>query len=138
MTRHGFREVFSRYGATLRNVQWSVCAWAPDGSLVVSVWSHHYRKGPGKSAEYVGSVSRWSGPGNREFRENVALAFKSRCVVRLVIAKTDDVAHVEAGRNAGILKKEFEARDDLIGEVAEYDGENYVFRFHPVPAIASK
>ena len=45
MSRLGISEAFAKYGATLRNPQWSVSAWAREGSLVVSLWDHHYRKG---------------------------------------------------------------------------------------------
>ena len=131
MARLGLKDAFAKYGATLRNVQWSVSAWAPDGSLVLSLWAHHYRKGPGGSAEYHGSASRWSGPGNQEFRENVAKAFREKSRVRLVISSTEETGHVESGRDASQVKKDFHVREDLVGKVVEYDGDKYVIRFIP-------
>ena len=129
MAHLGFKDAFARYGATLRNVQWSVSAWAPDGALVVSVWAHHYRPGPGGTAEYVDTAGRWSGPGNREFRDNVAVAFAEKRPLRLVVATTTDTALVQSGVNASKSSKDFDVRPDLVGEVAEFDGERYVFRF---------
>jgi len=129
MARLGLKDAFAKYGATLRNVQWSVSAWIPDGSLVLSLWAHHYRKGPGGSAEYFGSASRWSGPGNQEFRENLARAFREKARVRLVISSTEETGHVESGDDASKVKKAFHVREDLVGQVVEYDGNNYVIRF---------
>jgi hypothetical protein len=99
MASLGIKEAFSRYGASLVNVLWSVSAWAPDGALVVSLWDHHRRKGLAGTLEFAASASRWKGPGNSEFRENVKKAFESGSKVYLVIVRTEDVARVEAGDN---------------------------------------
>jgi hypothetical protein len=40
----GLVQAFARYGAKLKNPQWSMCALAPNGDLVVSLWVHHHRK----------------------------------------------------------------------------------------------
>jgi hypothetical protein len=129
MATLGIKEAFARYKAGLRNPQWSVSAWAPDGSLVVSLWDHHHRKGAPGTMEFVGSVDRWSGHGNKEFRENVAKAYAEKSKVRLVIARTDEVERVEAGEDGSTIKKDFHIRDDLVGKVTEFDGTNYVFCF---------
>src|SRR5262245_24886348 len=85
MARLGIRDAFLQYDAKLKNVQWSVSAWATDGSLVVSMWEHHRRKGtPPGTLVFEGSARRWRGPGNTEFRENVDRAFQSGARVRLV------------------------------------------------------
>ncbi len=125
----GLRDAFMRYGAKLRNVQWSVSAWTPDGSLVVSLWEHHRRPSARGTLEFSDSLSRWRGPGNSEFRENVARAFETQAPVRLVIARTDESARVEAGEDASKVKKEFFPREDLVGRVVEWDGERYAVRF---------
>jgi hypothetical protein len=129
MARIGIKEAFAKYGASLRNIQWSVSAWAPDGSLVVSLWEHHRRKSPPGTLEFEGSVSRWKGPGNSEFRENVATAFASKSKVRLVIVRTEEVGRVEAGEDASAIKKDFHLKEEVIGQVIEWDGEHYAFRF---------
>jgi hypothetical protein len=134
MARLGIKDAFAKYGAKLHNVNWSVSAWASDGSLVVSLWAHHYRKGPSGTAEYADSFARWSGAGNSEFRKNVTCAFSERSKIRLVVVSTLDTKHVQAGEDASSLKKDFDAKEELVGEVAELDGENYVFRFSRVIA----
>ena len=79
--------------------------------------------------EFAASANRWRGPGNNEFRENVARAFESAATVRLVIVSTEEVARVEAGLDASRIKKTFSVRPELVGNVIEWDGENYAFRF---------
>jgi hypothetical protein len=81
------------------------------------------------SAEYFGSASRWTGPGNQEFRENLARAFREKTRVRLVISSTKETEHVESGADASKVKKDFHVLEDLVGKVVEYDGNNYVIRF---------
>jgi hypothetical protein len=132
MAHLGIKQAFAIYGATLRNVQWSVSAWAPDGSLVLSLWAHHYRKGPGDTAEYADSLARWSGPGNAEFRRNLADAFARRSKVRLIVASTGETSHVQSGADASKVKKDFDAKTGLVGEVVELDGDRYVVRFSRV------
>jgi hypothetical protein len=129
MAHTGIQDAFAKYGAKLHNVQWSVSAWAPDGSLVVSLWAHHYRKGPAGTAEYADSLSRWGGPGNAEFRRNVAEAYAVKSKVRLVVASTIETGHVQAGADAGKIKKDFDPKEDQVGEVVYLSGEDYVFRF---------
>jgi hypothetical protein len=125
----GFAEAFAKYGATLRNVQWSVSAVAPDGSLVVSLWEHHFD--PPCNGEILcrGSFARWTGPGNAEFREKVTNAFATQQPVRVVISHTKQAAEVEAGADASTLHKTFSVRDDWIGRVLLVEGDNYMFRF---------
>jgi len=129
MASLGIKAAFAQYGTSLRNVQWSVTAWAADGSLVVSVWDHHRRKGKPGTLEFEGSANRWGGHGNREFRENVNKAYAAASTIRLIIVHTDETARIEAGEDASKVKKQFFLRDDLVGKVIEWDGENYAFRF---------
>jgi len=129
MVTKGISEAFAKYGARLKNVNWSVSAWNAAGELVLSLWAHHYRKGEGGAAEYFGKLSRWAGPGNSEFRANLSDAYERRSPVRLVVVQTENIDHVESGEDASKVKKDFSARDDLVGEVTEFDGENYVIRF---------
>ena len=130
MATLGIRDAFSRYGAKLKNVQWSVSAWTADGSLVVSMWDHHRRRrtAPG-TLVFEGSANRWRGAGNSEFRENVERAFRDGAPVRLVIARTDEVARVEAGEDGSKIKKEFFLKEEVVGRVTEWDGEHYAFTF---------
>ena len=129
MAHLSLTESFARYGATLKNPMWSVSAWTLGGELVVSQWAHHFRKGPENSAEYWGRTSRWEGPGKNEFKANLERAKTERSRVRLVIVSTKEVARVEAGEDASKLKKEFDVRPELVGEVVELVGDDYVIRF---------
>lgn len=130
MATLGIRDAFARcYGAKLKNVQWSVSAWA-NGSLVVSMWAHHRRKNtPPGTLVFEDSVNRWCGPGNAEFRENIDRAFKTGATVRLVIARTDDVAYIETGGDASKVKKEFFCKEEVEGKVTEWDGDRYAISF---------
>lgn len=125
----GITAAFAQYGAILKNPQWSVSAWAPDGSLVVSLWDHHYRKGAAGAMEFADSLDRWSGHGNREFRKNVAAAYAAGKDVRLVVAKTEETARVQAGEDASKIPKEFFTRPELVGKVIELAGDRYAIRF---------
>jgi len=120
---------FSEYGATLRNPQWSVSAWLPDGTLVVCLWDHHYRKGPTGTMEFSGLLDRWSGHGNKEFRENLTKAFAAKSNIRLIIVTTKETARVEAGEDASKIKKSYVTRHDLVGKITELSASNYVFQF---------
>jgi hypothetical protein len=124
-----YTEAFARYGAVLVNRMWSVSAWAPNGELVVSQWAHHYRKGPDGTAEYWGNTERWDGPGKNEFRANLEKAKTQGSPIRLIIVSTTEIARVEAGEDASKLKKQFDVRPELVGEVAKLDGSDYVIRF---------
>jgi len=126
----GISEAFRRYGATLKNVNWSVSSWADDKTLVVSLWNHHHLKGRGSGVLAFGDrFDRWSGPGNTEFRANVTRAFESGASVRLVLARTLEPDRVQCGEDGSKIPKTFAVRCDLIGRVAEVDGEDYVIEF---------
>ena len=124
-----FAEAFATYGAKLRNVQWSVCAEAADGSLVVSLWRHHFE--PPKNGEVVcrDSFARWSGPGNKEFRDRVTRSFATSQPIRVVIAHSKDVTAVQAGADGSATPKTFSVREDWQGRVLSIDGDNYAFAF---------
>lgn len=134
MAKLGIKDAFMKYRAVQRNVQWSVSAWNPDRELVVSVWAHHQLSNTPGAMEFEAFASRWAGPGNKEFRENVQLAFETNASLRLVIAKTDEIKRVEASEDASKIKKEFSVRTDLVGKVVEWDGDRYLFRFEKAVA----
>jgi hypothetical protein len=124
-----FADAFAKFGAKLRNVQWSVCAIAPDGSLVVSLWQHHFGKAKSGKIHYRDSSSRWSGPGNTEFRKNVTNAFLTQQLLKAVIVHTDEVDVIESGADASKVKKSFSIKEDWRGRVQSIEGENYIFEF---------
>lgn len=126
----GISEAFRKYGATLKNVNWSVSSWVNDETLIVSLWNHHHLKGRGPNVLAFGDrFDRWSGLGNAEFRRNVTRAYESDAVVRLVIARTLEPNRVQNGEDGSKIPKTFSVRQDLLGSVVEIDGENYVIEF---------
>ena len=124
----GFAEAFAKYGAKLKNVNWSVCAMGRDGSLVVSLWQHHIKK-EGDALVCRDSTARWSGPGRNEFKACLAEAMASSRAISLVMASTPHPELVDAGGDASKVPKTFSVREDLVGEVAEIDGDDFAIRF---------
>ena len=129
MNHLGFGEAFSRFGARPKNLQWSVCAQAPDGALVVSCWEHYFSKKGDGAIQYSDDLARWRGPGNTELRQCIAHAFHSGQAIRAVIAKAHDTVAVEAGVDASKIKKSFSVKADWIGKVIEFDGQMFVIEF---------
>jgi hypothetical protein len=125
----GFAEAFGKYGAKLKNVNWSVCAESPDGALVVSFWSHHFKKAPDGALICADTAARWFGPGKNEFCERFAKAYADNQPIRVVIATTTEPERVDAGEDASKLPKTFTVRQDLIGRIVKFDGENFEVKF---------
>ena len=124
MSSLGFAEAFAKYGAKLKNVNWSVCAEAKDGSLVVSLWQHHIKK-EGNALVCKDTMQRWSGPGKNELRECLTLAMKTNQAISLVIATTPTPELVDAGNDASKIQKSFSVRSDLIGKVTLLEHEAF-------------
>lgn len=74
-------------------------------------------------------VGTAQGAGKNEFVENVDRAFREKRPIRLVIVTTPHPERVEAGEDASKIPKTFDPRENVVGEVVEWDGENYVIRF---------
>lgn len=130
MTRHMSRtEAFKSYGARLKNPFWSMSAENAHGELVVSLWGHHILPSGSDTIRFADKVSRWPGPGNKEFRERIEKVFTTGQVVRVVIARTDDENAVQAGRDASQLKNTFHVRPEWFGRVTVWDGDNYEIEF---------
>ena len=121
-------DAFSKYGAKLKNFVWSVAAENSEGELVLSLWKHFFKPGKG-IITYVDHVSRWSGPGNTEFRAYLDNAYKQGQVVRAVIGRTSDEEALSRGVDAHTLDNTFHVREDWIGRVTVWDGENYEIEF---------
>lgn len=122
-------EAFRRYGASLKNPQWSVSAGNSKGELVVSLWHQYFSKPQGSTIRYIDRVSRWSGLGNAEFRRNIEQAFMTSQVVRVVIARTNNPVAVDRGDDASKLKNTFSVKEDWFGRVVVWDGDNFEIEF---------
>lgn len=122
-------EAFAQYGAKLKNPMWSVCAQAPDGALVVSLWEHHFLKPQGGRVLCRDRLDRWSGAGNQELRAQLSKALRSAQPLRAVIAHTPAPELVDAGHDASKVPKTYSVRPDWIGRVCRIEGEQYEIEF---------
>ncbi len=125
----GIKDCFAKYGAELKNVNWSVSAENHKGELVVSLWKHFFTPAVKGKTKYIDKVSRWSGHGNAEFRGRIQKAYESDQIVRVVIARTDDEEAVLRGEDASKLKNRFHVREDWIGKILNWDGDNFEIEF---------
>ena len=114
-------EAFRRYNATLKNVQWSVCAENSKDELVVSIWEHHFEKPYDNTVKCKDNVSRWSGHGNRELRVALNKAKENNPIIRAVIARTENPKAFEAGQDASKFKNTYSVREDWIGNLEVWD-----------------
>jgi hypothetical protein len=121
-------EAFAKYGASLKNVNWSVSAENESGELVLSLWQHYFQP-EGSAIKYVDHVSRWSGHGNTELRTKIDKAFQVNQAVRCVIAKTNNEKAVDRGEDASQFKNTFHVKEDWFGKVTLWDGDNFVIKF---------
>jgi len=123
-----YAEAFARYGAKLRNKQWSLCAVAPDESLVICLWACKFKRG----GKYVDNLSRVSGyralPGYRELGERLQTALVTKQPIRAVIAHSNEPGLVDSDVGAGTFAKYF-TTSDLIGTVTRFDGDEIVIEF---------
>jgi hypothetical protein len=134
-------EAFRRHGAQLNNARWSVSAFAEDGSLVVCLWEHFLKPtaDPGTGArtlQYSDQLSTWAGNRNhgaKELKGHLERAMGERAPLRLVITHTLNVADralIGQVTDEGAIPKDFSVREDLVGEVAQFNGDamRLVFR----------
>ena len=121
---------FNRYGAKPRNVQWAVSAISDSGELVVSCWKQYLSSKDGKLV-YTDRLSRWAGnkQGNNLLRSHLEAAFKDETNVRLVIAKAGNPAAVDSGESATDSQNTFGVRQDLVGRVSAFDGDEFILEF---------
>ena len=131
MTDIGFVEAFSKFSAKLDNPMWAVSAIAKDGALVVSCWAHYFKKGDKGSLLYVDSLSRWNGNdlGNNLLRTHISRAFSNSLPVRVVVATAKDTNAIDHGNDASKVKKTFHVREDLVGKVIAFDGDDFIIEF---------
>jgi hypothetical protein len=123
-------EAFAEYGVKLVNPQWAVSALAADGALVMSCWTHYFKR-VDNVLRYEDSLSRWSAnaAGNNLFKQHIEDALKNNRPVRLVIAKTDEIGTVDSGQDASTVRKKFYSRPDMIGRIKHFDGDKFIIDF---------
>ena len=125
----GIKICFAEYGASLKNVNWSVSAINESGELVVSLWHQFFKKTAPNKLTYIDRVSRWLGNGNKEFIANLEKGYKYDMSVCVVIARTSDETAVLEGKDASKLKNRFHTRKDWKGKITLWDGDNFEIEF---------
>lgn len=130
MASLGFVEAFKKFGAKPDNQMWACSAIADDGALVISCWSHYFRKADG-ALHYVDSLSRWTGNerGNKLLKSHLEKAKAEDIPVRMVVATAQDPRLVETVDDASTIKKTFHVREDLVGRLLSFDGDNFIVEF---------
>lgn len=132
----GFVEAFATFNAKPTNAMWACSAISADGVLVVSCWSHLFQKGGPGALHYVDRLSRWTGNvrGNNLMREHLEKAKAEGLTIRMVVATAKDPSQVEKVGDASTIKKTFHAKEDLIGRLLSFDGDNFVIEFRKAGA----
>ena len=122
----GIVEAFKSYGAVLKNFRRDVSAIATDGALVVSCWDKAFRKAE-NAMRYQDHLSKW-GDDNAAGRDllsgHLAQAVQQSLPVRLVIAHRAPVAEGSKAR-----AEYFHVRPDLVGRIADFDGDCFSIDF---------
>ena len=130
MATLSFTESFGAYGAKLANPMWANSALADDGALVISCWSHKLKLHE-KVLTYTDHLSRWqhNTPGKNLLIEHLTKAHQEKLPARLVIATTDQPDVVERGEDASTIRKTFHIREDVVGSVTVFDGDEFILEF---------
>jgi len=131
MAHLGFVEAFAKFHAKPANPMWAVSAISDDGALVLSCWAHYCKTGGKGVLLYGDRLSRWSGNalGNALMRDHLAQSFQQGLPVRMVVATAVDTDAVDHGHDASTVQKTFHVREDVVGRVISFDGDNYLVEF---------
>jgi hypothetical protein len=130
MATLSYTDAFRCYGAKLANPQWAYSGLADDGAIVLSCWSHKLNLVDGV-LHYKDRLSRWrpNPAGKNLLVEHLRLGHEEARSVRLIIATTTQPAVVDRGEDASTIPKTFHIRDDVVGKVTLFDGDNYALEF---------
>lgn len=126
---------FKKFGAELKNPNWSVSSINSKRELVVSLWGHSplFKKHPTERKQiYKDNINRWSGNGRNEFKINLNEAFSSHLRIRTVLAilkNSEDFKYILDGKDGSKFSKNFYAKTTWIGELILWDGENFEIEF---------
>lgn len=131
MASIGFVEAFAHFDAKLVNKNWAVSALAKDGALVLSCWTQYFGTLNGGVLRYTDRLSRWTGndAGRNLLAEHLKTAFSEERIVRMVVATAKNPTLVEKVSDASKIRKTFHVRDDVVGRLTEFDGDNFVIAF---------
>jgi len=130
-----YTTAFRRYKAELDNPNWAVSAIAKDGAVVISCWTQYFVRAEAGVLRYQDSLSRWNGsnkPGWNLLRKHLELAKANHSEIRLVLARTDNPEAVAKGGDASKLNNSFSTREDLIGRLTHFDGDQFTIDFRKI------
>jgi hypothetical protein len=132
-------EAFAFYGARLKNPLWAYSAVASDGSFVLSCWEHFLVEQCDGTHRYEDNLSRWArnSLGKNLFIRHLSQALKDKLSVRLIVARAEDPEPIIAGEDASKISKEFFVRDDLTGQVTQFDGDFFQITFKSCKTVES-
>lgn len=130
MSTLSFTDAFKFFGAKLANPQWAYSAIAEDGALVISCWSHMLKLND-SVLSYTDRLSRWklNSPGKNLLIEHLTRARDHALPVRLVVATTDEPDVVDRGDEASTIHKTFHVKENVVGKVILFDGDNFTIEF---------
>ena len=134
-TEIGFVEAFKKFSAKLDNPNWAVSAISEKGEFVLSCWSQYFERGDIGVLRYVDCLSRWTGnnAGNNLLRSHLVKAHSEALPVRLIIATAEKPEEIETVSDASKIKKKFNVREDVVGRVTLFDGDNFVIEYRATP-----
>ena len=127
------RDAFARFGATPSNRLSGLSAMAADGALVLNCATAYFGRPTRGVLRYDDRISRQT-PGSREstlLAQNLTLAREGALPVRMVVSSTAEERR--ANRRAGC-----HVRPDLIGKVAEFDGDHFIVDFTRVEVVKAE
>jgi len=81
---------------------------------------------------YTDRLSRWKGNarGNKLLETHLQKGVADKLSVRLVIASTDRQDIIDRGENASQANNDFHARQDRVGSIVSFDGDEFIIDFH--------
>jgi len=126
------RDAFARFGAKPSNRLRGLSAMAADGALVLNCSVAHFRHHSRGVLRYEDRLSRQSaGSGDSELLgQHLTLARSGALPVRMVVSSRADERTRSAGGGSGC-----HVRPDLIGKVAEFDGDLFIVDFTRVEGV---
>lgn len=137
----GYVEAFKKYGAKLATPRTSVSAFGEGGCLVLGLWQNYIKRGEVKGTlEYRDTLSKWKGnaPGRAELKRHLKAVQDSPRPIKLVIAhpaSLADAALVGKVADESKINKTFSVREDLVGALESYDGDEVFIVFRRAQEI---
>jgi len=81
---------------------------------------------------YTDRLSRWKGNlwGKKLLGTHLQKGIADKLFVRLIIASTDRQDIIDRGEDASHANNDFHARQDRVGSIVSFDGDEFIIDFH--------